>query len=186
MSDAPFWGDAEVTLSAPGALTVSCASNGDDFSAVFSDATFRFDPGEGVTSQSLAVSIRVPVNLAQGQKLVGYRQALTFGVGRTPGVRVLIVADLGGTLGSVEFGYTIPPAAGNPPPDEAQEPLTSHVIFSPQGLEIGDGKGLFGPVADYVANILVTIQRRSLDEHGSVHLDAVDVAPVIIPPAPAS
>jgi hypothetical protein len=185
MSDQPIWGDAKVTLSVPNPLAVSCTSNGDDFSAVFSHAGFRLDPGTGFTCQTLAVSIRVPVHLAAGKQLVGYRQVLNFSVGRTPGVRVLIVADLAGTLQSVEFPFQTPPADGAGSGDETQEPLDSKVSFSPQGLEIGDGKGLFGPVADYVATILVTIQRRSLQEHGSVQLDGLDVAPVLISTTPA-
>ena len=41
------------------------------------------------------------------------------------------------------------------------------------------------PAADYVAAILITIQRLSVQEHGSVQLDGLDVAPIrIVPPPP--
>jgi hypothetical protein len=108
---------------------------------------------------------------------------LTFGVTKSAGVRVLIVADYAGTMDSVAFDFTTPPASGAPQAEAVL--LAPRLSFSPQGLEIGDGNGLFAPVADYSATITVTILRRNLDESGIVQIDGLDVRPVIrAAPAP--
>jgi hypothetical protein len=186
VDEQPFWGEASVDFTAPRAVTVELASNGPDFSAVFPESAFRFDPGEGPLSLTHVVALRVKVNLPAGQQLAGYRQVLQFGVGRTPGVRALIVVDLAGTLRTVEFDYQTPPADPSTA-DEEQEPMAFLRVFSAQGMELGDPNGLVGAAPDYVATVLITLQRRSLQEHGSLQLDGLDVYPCLLPaPVPAA
>jgi hypothetical protein len=82
-------------------------------------------------------------------------------VDRSPGVRVLTVADLASTLKVVELGGQAPTAATQ------SDLLRSARVFSPQGLGPSSGAsgvGSFGPVADYTATLEVTIQRRAAEE----------------------
>jgi hypothetical protein len=184
MDDQPFWGDASVEFTAPQAVEVDCAANGPIFSAAFPESSFRFDPTVGTLSVTHVISLRVPVNLPAGQELTGYWQVLQFGLGRTPGVRALIVADLAGTLRTLEYDYDTPPADPNAPMDEATEPMAFLRVFSAQGMELlGDGHGIVGAVPDYVATVLIKLERRSLREHGSIHLDGLDVTPCLLPTA---
>ena len=184
MSDPSFWGNPAVNFTAPCNLEVDFASNGDDFSAIFPSASLNFNPGSGPTSLALSLSFSAPVILGPGRQLVGYRQALNYGVTKSPGMRVLIVTDFAGTMDRVEFNFETPAASGAPA-ELASVILAPRLTFSAQGLEVGDGHGLLAPAADYAATITVTIQRRNLDEFGLVQINGLDVKPTILPaPAP--
>jgi hypothetical protein len=178
MSDESVWGGAEVMFSAPAAITASFSKAGTQFAVVFSNNELRLEPDAGQTSLTQVVSFRAPVTVAHDQQLTGYLQGITFGVSRTPDVRVLIVADLAGTVRTMEFDYELSDAA------PVEIPFKSWRFVSLQGVEsAGAGLvGLFGPVADYVATISITIQRRSLKGHGSVSVDGVDVDALLFPP----
>jgi hypothetical protein len=156
-------------------------SNSNEFSAVFPGGQLRFDQDTGPTSLTQVMSIRASITIPAGQQLIGYLQGLQYGVTRTPGVRVLIVADLAGTLHTIELGYDPATAPGQ------DDPILIAPVFSLQGLESASASnlGLSGPVADYVATINVTIQRRTLKETAVVQVNGLDVAACLSPPAPA-
>jgi hypothetical protein len=185
MKDDSIWGCGELVFAAPKALAVNFSSVGNNFAAVFSDATLSVDPGTGPTSLTQVLSIKVPINVPTGQLLIGYLQHLVFGVERSAGARVLVVTDLAGTLKVVEFDFRTPAGAeADPatlPPDPASLPQ-DHIVFGPQGMEFGLG-GLISPVADYHATIMLTIQRRSIHEHVLLHLQEFDVTPILVPTA---
>jgi hypothetical protein len=181
MSDASFWGTGEVVFSAPTAVTATFDGNGPILSAVVTSAALRVEPDTGPTSLTQVMSFRAPFTVPKGRQLIGYVQDITFGIQRSPDVRVLIMADLAGTVKTVEFNF------GDLATD--QDGRSSNVrVFSPQGLESsGSGLlGLDGPVADYTATISITIQRRNLKALGGVHIDGLDVAAVLTNPPAAS
>ena len=181
MSDDSIWGAGEILFSAPKVLAVELNSNGDNFSAVFSDAQLTLGSDDDTLCLRQAVAIRVPINVPEGQKLVGYRQQLSFGVTRTVGIHALLVAELAGTVKVVEYDFVAPGGdAGDPisiPPNGFDSPVH---VFSAQGVEIADG-GLIGPVPDYEATITLMIRRRSAAETGILELQGLDVAPVFVP-----
>ena len=179
MMDDSIWGCAEVALSAPAAVSAEFTSNATQFAATLNDGGLKLEPNDGPTSLTQVISLRVPVTVAADQQLIGYLQDLTFGVQRSPDVRVLIVADLAGTVKTVEFDFENPTAAAQ------SDPLRIVRVFSPQGLESSGGGqvGLVGPVADYVATISITIQRRTLKGQGMVQIDSLDVSAILSPPA---
>jgi hypothetical protein len=126
------------------------------------------------------VSLRVPIQVADTQQLIGYFHNLIVSISKSPGARVLISVDLAGTAKSWEFDYQ-PPGA-----EPVNIPLKHEVIFSVQGLErSGDlGVGLFGPIADYHATLLITAQRRSEQEFVLASIDSLDVSAHLTPTEP--
>jgi hypothetical protein len=176
------FGDPKQELSVPLDAATQFTANGPEFAAVFPGGELRFDQDTGPMSLTQVISISAPVTLPAGQQLIGYLQQLEYGVVRTPGVRVLIVADLAGTLKTIELGYDLATAPGQ------NDPEIIAVVFSLQGLESASPSslGLSGPVADYVATISVTIQRRTLNETAVVQVGGLDVAACLSPPAPAA
>ena len=175
------FGDPKQEFSVPLDAAAQFTTNANEFAAVFPGGELRFDQGTGPMSLTQVMSISAPITIPAGQQLIGYLQQLTYGVTRTPGVRVLIVADLAGTLKTIELGYDPATASGQTDPDIIA------IVFSLQGLELASPSnlGLSGPVADYVATINVTIQRRTLKETAVVQVNGLDVAACLSPPAPA-
>jgi hypothetical protein len=166
--ESSMWGNPEVILSAPKSLNIASVSAGNDFSFSMSDFNLRLEPDIGPTSLTQVISFRVPFTIASNQQLIGYKQTLLFGLQRTPGVRVLIMIDLAGTVKIQEFDF-----ADEIDPEGQVISLRAISVFSAQGLELG--VGLDEQVADYTATISITIQRRSLKGSGLVHLDNLDV-----------
>jgi hypothetical protein len=173
------WGTPEVVFSAPAAAAVNFISNGVELAAVMTSVNLRFDPGVGPTSLTQVLAFHAPITVADGRQLIGYVQDLSFGITRSPGVRVLIVADLAGTVKTIECEFGI---QGAPAQDD---PLILARVFSPQGLESSGAGilGLVGPVADYAATISLTIQRRTLQENAVVAVEGLDVSAILTPPA---
>ncbi|CAB4965329.1 MAG: hypothetical protein F2840_13155 [Actinobacteria bacterium] len=143
----------------------------------FSDVQLTLESDAGPTSCIQVVSLRAPVAVDPEQRLFGYWQNLTMGISRSPDVRVLIVSDLAGTVKTVEFDFE--GEAGS----AAELPLKSCRVVSVQGVERGGAGavGLFGPVADYVATMSITIQRRTQQGQGIVAIDGLDVSALVSP-----
>jgi hypothetical protein len=175
MKNESIWGCGELVFSAPKVLAASIGSTGDDLAVVFSDWQLKLEVDAGPLYLTQVASIRVPISVTEKQVLVGYVQTVLFGIERTPGVRGLIVADFMGSLHSLEFGFETP--HGAPPGDSSA--LKSWRTFSHQGLELTTGTGLQGPVPDYQASIMVTLQRRSLSDHELIAIDTLDVKPAV-------
>jgi hypothetical protein len=173
--------DPKQEFSVPFDAAAQLVTIGNELSAVFPGGELRFDQGTGPTSLTQVMSISASVTIPAGQQLIGYLQQLQYGVTRTAGVRVLIVADLAGTLKTVELGYDPATAPGQ------DAPIIVASVFSLQGLESAsaDNLGLSAPVADYAATISVTIQRRTLTETATVQVTGLDVEACLSPPAPA-
>jgi hypothetical protein len=182
MSDpTTVFGDPKQEFSVPCDAAAQFTINGNELAAVFPGGQLRFDQDTGPTSLTQVMSISASITIPAGQQLIGYLQQLQYGVTRTPGVRVLIVADLAGTLETIELGYDPATAPGQ------DSPIIIASVFSLQGLESASASnlGLSPPVADYVATISVTIQRRTLKETAVVQVNGLDVAACVSPPAPA-
>jgi hypothetical protein len=166
--ESSMWGNPEVVLSAPKSLNIASVSAGSDFSFSMSDFNLKLEPGIGPTSLTQVISFRVPFTIVSKQQLIGYKQTLLFGLQRTPGVRVLMMMDLAGSVKIQEFDF-----ADEIDPEGQVISLKDVSVFSVQGLELG--VGLDGQVAEYAATIAVTIQRRNLEGSGLVHIDNLDV-----------
>lgn len=181
MSDETIWGCPEVVISAPTALDMQFTRIDNHLAAVVVDGVLRLEAGDGPTSLTQVVSLRAPISVAEGRLIVGYLQDLTIGVERSAGIRVLVVADLAGTLKTLEFDF------GSPAAPLQDDQLRLVRVFSPQGLEAAAnfGLGLPGPVADYTATISITIQRRTTAETGLVKVEGLDVF-AILSPSPAA
>jgi len=181
MSDESTWGAGGLLFSAPNDLTIDFETNGDDFSAVFSDAQLQLGADDDTLCLRQVVAIRVPINVPKGQKLVGYRQEVSFGVTRTVGIHALLIAELAGTVKVVEYDFVAPGGDASDPISIPSTGFESPVhVFSAQGVEIAQG-GLIGPVPDYEATITLMIRRRSARETGILGLEGLDVAPVFVP-----
>jgi hypothetical protein len=178
MKNESIWGCGELVFSAPKVLAASFASTGDDSAAVFSDWQLELQGDAAPLYLTQVASIRVPISVAEKQVLVGYVQTVNIGIERTPGVRGVIVADFMGSLHSLEFGFETP--HGAPPGGSSAEKFWR--TFSHQGLELTTGTGLPGSVPDYQASIMVTLQRRSLSDHGIITIGGLDVKPAVFPP----
>ena len=178
MGDESVWGEGEVLFSAPGATKVAFLSAGVELAVAFSDVQLALEADAGPTSRTQVVAIRAPVAVGPDQRLIGYLQDIKFGISRSPDVRVLIVADLAGTLTIIEHDYE----DGMAPRTEM--PLKIHRVVSVQGTEAGGAGavGLFDPVADYVATISITMQRRTLRGQGIVAIDGLDVSALLSAP----
>ena len=178
MSGESVWGSGEMVFSAPAAVAAEFSKNGIEFAVAFPDNQLRLEPDVGPTSLTQVVSFRVPLTVPANQQLTGYLQTMTIGVSRSPDVRVLVVADLAGTVKTIEFDYE---ASGGTP---VEEPLTVVRFVSLQGVEqAGAGAvGLIGPVAEYAATMSITIQRRTLVGQGFVQIDGLDVDAILSTP----
>ena len=178
MGDESIWGEGEVVFSAPAAVKTAFLGAGVELAVAFSDFQLMLETDAGPTSRTQVVSLHAPVAVASDQRLIGYLQDINFGISRSPDVRVIIVVDLAGTLKIVEYDYE----------DEVGThtdiPLKSCRVVSVQGVEAGGSGavGLFGPVADYVATISITIQRRTLRGQGIVAVDGLDVTALLSSP----
>jgi hypothetical protein len=182
MSVDPTFGTAEIVFSAPTTVTANFTNNGPELGAALSGFALELDLDAGPTSLTQVMSLRAPVTFAKDRQLIGYVQEIQFGIKKPPDVRVLIVADLAGTVKTVEFDFE-----GSTAP-VLDDQIRIVQFFSPQGLETsGAGLlGLSGPVADYAATISVTIQRRTLKGQGSIHIDLFDVDAILTNPTTAS
>jgi hypothetical protein len=171
-----------MVFSAPAAVSAVFTSNGTQFAAALTNGGLELEPNDGPTSLTQILSLRVPVAIPDDRQLLGYLQDVTFGVKRSPDVRVLIVADLAGAVKTVEFDFE------NPTAEEQNDPMRLVRVFSPQGLESAGGGqvGLPGPVAAYTATISITIQRRTLKGQGRVQIDNLDVSAILSPPTSGS
>ena len=178
MKNESIWGYGELVFSAPKVLTASISSAGSDLAVVSPDWQLQLQADAAPLYLTQVASIRVPISVTEKQVLVGYVQTVGFGIVRTPGVRGVIVADFMGSLHSLEFGFETPHGA---PPDDSSPPLKFWHTFSPQGLELASDAGLVGPVPDYQASIMVTLQKRSLSDHGIISIDSLDVKPAVFP-----
>ena len=181
MKNESIWGCGELVFSAPKVLAASFSTAGYDLAVVFSDWQLELQVDAAPLYLTQVASIRVPISVVEKQVLVGYGQTVSIGIERTPGVRGVIVADFMGSLHSLEFGFETPP--GTPPGGSSADDITLKFwhTFSPQGLELTSGAGLTGPVPDYQASIMVTLQRRSLSDHGRINIDGLDVKAAVFP-----
>ena len=183
-SNGSVWCDAELLFSAPQATSVAFSKAGNDFAAVFEKGTFQLqlEPKTGPLSLTQTVSLRTTVNVPQDMTLFGFVQELSFGVTRTAGIRVLIQADLGGTVETIELDYETGPYG-----QTISEPETFSLIirrgFNARPTRFGS---VPGASQDYVATITVTIQRRDLGENGIVSISGLDLSANLVPAATTS
>jgi hypothetical protein len=175
--DESIWGSAEVALSAPAAITAYFVNGGCEQSIAFTDFGLKLEPDVGPTSLTQVASFRMQVNVPADQQLMWYVQQLHFGEVLSQDVRLLIVADLAGTVKTIEFDFEKCEFA-----DNRMDALRTVRVCSPQGIELLPLQlGLNGPVADYVATISITMQRRNLKGYGVVQIDGLDVFAVLSP-----
>ena len=135
----------------------------------------EFQKGDGPSFQTHAIVFEAQVHVDDDKRVVGFVTQLPFGYGKTAGTRIALLADVAGSMRSLEYDFAI---SGAPDP---LEPLVFHRWFSPQGLRNAGGgqSGSFGPVVPYRMALLVTIQRETQDDSGHFVLDGLDVFPVV-------
>ena len=105
--------------------------------------------------------MHVPIEIASDRRAFGYTQEINVGITRTAGARVSIIADLGGTLHTLEYGFETPYGA----PQGAVDVNKFWRTFSPQGIELGPEPGMLSPVSPYQATITVVVQRRTKSDN---------------------
>ncbi|MFN8491759.1 MAG: hypothetical protein U0350_29435 [Caldilineaceae bacterium] len=171
MTQQNIWGSPLVTLSAPAEITLNATAADAQLALVTPNAKVELQAGSGPASLTQVLAFRVPVCIADHQRLVGFVQELTLGITKSNGVRVLVIADLAGTMKIFEEGFADPTAT------PITQPLRSERFFSIQGLETA-GLGVLGvekPAPDYEATLIITVQRRNLNEYAMVAIDALDI-----------
>lgn len=137
--------------------------------------SFKIDlqPEQDYLCGSKLCAFRIPVQIPGGKSVIGYVQTLGFGVQQSSGARVVIVADLAGTINVLEFPY-------GRNPDEPLTPLLFRRFFSVQGLDLAtqDGMGLEVP-PPYEATLVISVQRRTAQDFALVSIDGVDIVAVV-------
>ena len=169
------WSSPDLILSAPETIELEATSNGNQLAVGWSNLKVELQANDGPASSTRVFSFRVPVRVLNSQRLIGFLQDIAIGIVKSNGARVLIVADLAGTVNTFEFGFA----------SETAEPLNEVLrferVFSLQGLESASALsvGLSGPVPDYEATFLITAQRRNLHEFAIAAIDSLDIAAII-------
>jgi len=174
MATKSVWGKGELVFAAPKALQAQFTATANDLAVVFPDWSLDLQGDSAPMALTQVAAIRVPIKLTTKQTLVGYVQTLQLGIERTAGVRAAIAIDCAGQSFTQEYGFKTPVGA---PPGESL-PMEHWRTFSHAGLELGPGTGLSGPVADYQASIMVTVQRRTAADRILITIEGLDVAPV--------
>jgi hypothetical protein len=174
------WGAGTVDFSAPKWTNTEFTHVGMDLSLVFPNFSANLLTECDPLQAAQTVSFRVPFTIPKGFGLVGFRQKITIGTNRTSGVRVVVIADLGGAVRTHELSYIESVSQG-----DKSDVLYDWWIMSPAGLEFGMSQGN-GEVLEYAGTITVIVQRRTKDALVSCQVDSVDVSSVIHPVAPPS
>lgn len=165
------WGSPIVTLSAPAPISLQATAAGAQVAIVPTGAQVELQAGSGPASVTQILSFRIPVRLSGRQRILGFVQEINLGITKSNGARVLVVADLAGSVRTFEAGFA------NPTAQPLIDTLRVERFFSVQGLEAASlgVLGLGKPAPDYEATFVITVQRRNLDEHAIVSVDTLDV-----------
>ena len=160
-----------VTLSAPAKVSLESTATDTSLSILPKGAQIEFQPDSDRENCTQVFSFRIPVNISKEQRLLGFVQDITLGITKSGGSRVLIVADLAGTVKTFEWGF----AALNLPSIDKQ--IHTERFFSVQGLEsaMAGSLGIQGPVPDYEATIVIKVQRINPKEVVNISIDALDI-----------
>lgn len=166
-----IWGSPTVTLSAPKEISLATTSNNQQISIVMEGATIELQPDNGPNSLTQVLSFRLPINIPDQKYLIGFVQDITFGITKSSDVRVLIIADLSGTVKTFESGFS------DFTENDLNQPLRVERFFSVQGLEKAGGGilGVGNPVPDYEATLIITVQRLSSNGRAIVSIDSLGI-----------
>lgn len=166
------WGSPLVTLSAPNEVTLEATAAANQIAVLTPGARIELQAGSGPASLTQVLSFRIPVYIPEKQQLLGFVQDVILGITKSNGARVLVVADLAGTVKTFEMGFAESTAT---PINQA---LHIERFFSLQGLEIASAGvlGIEGPVHEYEATLVITVQRRNLEQSAIVSIDNLDIA----------
>jgi hypothetical protein len=174
------WGVGKLDFSAPKWTNTEFTHTGTDLSLVFPNFSASLltdcDPLQAVQT----ISFRVPITIPKGFCLIGFKQKITLGSNRTAGVRIIVVADLGGTVRTRELSYIESESQ-----KDQSDALIDWWVVSPLGLEVGFSQGN-EEVLEYAGTIAIIVQRRTKDSRVSCEIDSVDVSSVIQPVLPPS
>ncbi len=143
--------------------------NGNEFALVFPTLVLSLGTDgleQGLHAEKVA-GFHIPLEIPDPCELTGYVQRVLVGITKTPGTRVVLLADVGGVAKAAEYPYG----------EDLNEPLI--VIDLPRRLQGGQSGS--PAVVPYTATLTLLIQRLTTKDHAILAVDALDVAAVFGP-----
>ncbi|MCW3051877.1 MAG: hypothetical protein JWN14_1047, partial [Chthonomonadales bacterium] len=122
-------------------------------------------------------SMRIPLTVPAGKRLVGFRTDVRGFAAKSGASRIVLVVDLGGVTKTVEYGYGKPHNGAFTFSAASASPLQGKKGRKRTPVPI---KGLRATgITNYVATILFSLQRTDASAQATLAIDSLDVVPIL-------